>query len=80
MTPSISSASIKGFQKASSYDRHRPSYPLQAVTRLLERLQVNGVKRARIVDLAAGTGKFTELLVNRDENFEILAVEPHVGA
>ena len=79
MASSIPSASIKGFQNASSYDKHRPSYPHEAVTRFLEHLQVNGVKGARIVDLAAGTGKFTELLVDRDESFEILAVEPHNG-
>ena len=49
------------------------------MTRLLEHLQVSGVKRARIIDLAAGTGKFTELLVGRSEDFEILAIEPHNG-
>lgn len=79
MASSIPSASTKGFQNASSYDKYRPSYPLKAVTRFLEHLQVNGVKRARIVDLAAGTGKFTELLAGRDEEFEILAVEPQFG-
>lgn len=79
MASSIPSASTKGFQNASSYDKHRPSYPREAVTRFLEHLQVNGVKRARIVDLAAGTGKFTELLIGRDEDFEILAVEPNSG-
>ena len=77
MAPSIPSASIEGFQDALSYDKHRPSYPPEAVTRFLEHLQVNDVKGARIVDLAAGTGKFTELLVGRDEDFDILAVEPH---
>ena len=80
MASSIPSASSRGFQNAASYDKHRPSYPLEAVTRFLEHLQVRGVQRARIVDLAAGTGKFTELLVGRDEDFEILAVEPHNGA
>ena len=77
MAPSIPSASIKGFQNALSYDKHRPSYPPEAVTRFLEHLQVSGVKGARIVDLAAGTGKLTELLAGRDEDFDILAVEPH---
>lgn len=79
MASSTPSVSTKGFQNASSYDKHRPSYPPKAVTRFLEHLQINGVKKARIVDLAAGTGKFTELLVGRDEDFEILAVEPHSG-
>jgi ubiquinone/menaquinone biosynthesis C-methylase UbiE len=31
------------------------------------------------MDLAAGTGKFTELLSARDEEYDILAVEPHQG-
>lgn len=79
MASSIPSASTKGFQNASSYDKHRPSYPLDAVTRFLKHLHVYGVKKARVLDLAAGTGKFTELLVGRDEDFDILAVEPHSG-
>ena len=79
MASSIPTASTKGFQNASSYDRHRPSYPAEAVTRFLKHLQVHGVKRARLIDLAAGTGKFTEVLVDRDEDFDILAVEPHNG-
>ena len=79
MASSIPSASTKGFQDASSYDKHRPSYPAEAVTRFLKHLQVQGLRKARIVDLAAGTGKFTELLVGRDEAFEILAVEPEPG-
>ena len=72
MASSVSSASAKGFQNASSYDKHRPSYPPEIVTRFLKHLQVHGVKGARVLDLAAGTGKFTELLVGRDE-------EPHDG-
>ena len=79
MASSILSDHTKRFQNASSYDKHRPSYPPKAVTRLLEHLQINGLTKARVVDLAAGTGKFTELLVGRDENFEILAVEPNIG-
>ena len=79
MASSIPSASTKGFQNAISYDKHRPSYPPDAVTRFLKHLHVHGVKKARVLDLAAGTGKFTELLVGRDEGFDILAVEPHGG-
>lgn len=36
-----------------------------------------GVPKARIVEIGAGTGKFTELLVAREEGYEIVAVEPH---
>ena len=29
------------------------------------------------MDMAAGTGKFTEILAGRPEEFEVVAVEPH---
>ena len=74
---SVSKASSKGFANASSYDAHRPSYPLSAFSSLLQSLQIEGVNGARVVDLAAGTGKLTELLANRKENFEVVAVEPN---
>ena len=79
MASSIPSASVKGFQDGSRYNQHRPSYPLEAVESLLKHLQVAGLEGARIVDLAAGTGKLTELLASRQESFEIIAVEPHDG-
>ena len=79
MASSIPSASVKGFQDGSKYDQHRPSYPLEAVDSVLKHLQVADLNGARIVDLAAGTGKFTGLLANRQEGFEIIAVEPHDG-
>ncbi|KAL7927916.1 S-adenosyl-L-methionine-dependent methyltransferase [Trichoderma austrokoningii] len=69
-------ASSTGFQDAKAYDTHRPSYPAEAVQSLLTHLGVAGKPRARIIDLAAGTGKFTELLAARPEEYEILAVEP----
>lgn len=69
----------RGFAAASLYNRHRPSYPASAVTNLIRNLKVEGLRGARIIDLAAGTGKFTELLAARDEGFEILAIEPHRG-
>lgn len=37
------------------------------------------MKNARIIDLACGTGKFTESLVNREEDFDVLGIEPHAG-
>ncbi|KAL8767446.1 MAG: hypothetical protein Q9209_006032 [Squamulea sp. 1 TL-2023] len=73
----LSDQADKGFTNASSYDMHRPSYPLEIVDALLAQLQVKGVESARIVDLGAGTGKFTELLAARDEKYEVVAVEPH---
>ncbi len=77
MTFKSSNQANEGFTDASSYDTHRPSYPLDVVDALLARLQVKGVRSARIVDLGAGTGKFTELLAARDEKYNVVAVEPH---
>ncbi|KAK4985987.1 hypothetical protein LTR50_005579 [Elasticomyces elasticus] len=68
-----------GFANSSAYDTHRPSFPPTSVQTLLSRLRVAGVARARLVDLGAGTGKFTELLVAREEGFRVTAVEPHAG-
>lgn len=65
-----------GFSKAAQYDTHRATYSADAVEVLLENLQVSGKKNARILDLAAGTGKFTDALAARGEQFDIVAVEP----
>lgn len=66
-----------GFAKAADYDAHRPSFPPASVDNLLENVRVRGAKGATVVDLAAGTGKFTELLAKREEGFKVIAVEPH---
>jgi ubiquinone/menaquinone biosynthesis C-methylase UbiE len=66
-----------GFAAAAAYDAYRPNYPPKAVDELLRKLEVEGVEGARIADLAAGTGKFTELLSARPEKFQIVAIEPH---
>jgi len=66
-----------GFAPAAAYDAHRPTYPPEAVEQLLQRLKVAGVEGARVIDLAAGTGKFTEILASRPERFDIVAIEPH---
>jgi SAM-dependent methyltransferase len=50
------------------YDRIRPSYPAEAVRWLI------GEKPLRVVDLAAGTGIFTRLLLSLGH--EVVAVEP----
>lgn len=66
-----------GFQQADAYDAHRPSYPAEAVQKLLSHLGAVGQRGVRIVDLAAGTGKLTELLAAREEQYRVAAVEPH---
>ena len=66
-----------GFAAADAYDAHRPTFTPDAVETLLKKLEVAGVDGARVADLAAGTGKFTEILSARPENFEIVAIEPH---
>lgn len=47
---------------AASYARHRPDYPEQAVAWALGSLPDN----ARVLDLAAGTGKLTEAMLRPD--------------
>jgi len=56
---------------AEDYERGRPGWPAEAVAALLERF------RARtVLDLAAGTGKLTEVLA---EHADVIAVEPVAG-
>lgn len=66
-----------GFAAAKDYDTHRPSFPDKSVDTLLEGLRIKGKNGATVIDLAAGTGKFTEILAKRGEGFDIIAVEPH---
>ncbi|KAL8680188.1 MAG: hypothetical protein Q9186_003600 [Xanthomendoza sp. 1 TL-2023] len=77
MCSKLSDQALRGFVNASSYDTYRPSYPTEAVDALLARLQVKGVEDAQIVDLGAGTGKFSQMLAARNEKYDIVAVEPH---
>jgi SAM-dependent methyltransferase len=57
---------------ADDYERGRPSYPPDVVTWLVDRLGIGA--GSKVVDLAAGTGKFTRLLSRTDA--EVVAVEP----
>jgi SAM-dependent methyltransferase len=64
---------LAGFGSASeAYERARPSYPAEAVAWLVERLGIQ--EGATVVDLAAGTGKLTRLLV--PTGARVVAVEP----
>jgi SAM-dependent methyltransferase len=71
--PRIPQAAAAGFSAGSAaYQRGRPSYPQEAVDLIRTELGVGPA--SKVVDLAAGTGKFTALLV--PTGAEIVAVEP----
>ncbi|KAI3320091.1 S-adenosyl-L-methionine-dependent methyltransferase [Xylariaceae sp. AK1471] len=67
----------EGFKDAAAYDAHRPSYPPEAVETFLQNLKVAGQDEVNVVEIASGTGKFTELLAARPERYSVKAVEPH---
>jgi SAM-dependent methyltransferase len=58
--------------QAEDYERGRPGWPADAVGRLIERFGAHTV-----LDLAAGTGKLTGVLVEHAD--EVIAVEPVDG-
>jgi SAM-dependent methyltransferase len=73
MQTPIHKAAAEGFESASdAYDRGRPSYPAGAVAHLIDKLGITS--DSRVLDLGAGTGKFTQLIFPTAAN--IVAVEP----
>lgn len=66
-------AAALGFQAGSdAYERGRPSYPAEALAGLLDRTGLG--EGCTVVDLGAGTGKFSRLLVPTGAH--LIAVEP----
>jgi len=61
-------------RNVADYDVGRPSYPLEAVDWMLDQARVGDPGLTRVVDLGAGTGKFTATLLGR--GLEVTAVEP----
>lgn len=75
----IPEAAKEGFSDGGVYDVYRATYPRAVVDSFLDKIKVKGRGRARIVEVGAGTGKFTERLVERPEKYEVVAVEPLAG-
>ncbi|MEW6060147.1 MAG: methyltransferase domain-containing protein [Actinomycetota bacterium] len=73
MTNAIHPAADAGFGSAAgAYERGRPGYPADAVAHLIRVLGIG--PSDTVLDLAAGTGKLTELLVSTGA--ELVTVEP----
>jgi SAM-dependent methyltransferase len=69
----IHDAAARGFERgAADYERGRPGYPAEAVELLLAELGVTA--GSLVLDVAAGSGKFTRELVSR--GVRVVAVEP----
>jgi len=78
-TPSPDQLCQDGFSRvADQYDQSRPSYPKKATYHLLNHVtpSTSSDSPLRIIDLGAGTGKFTSLLKELYPNDNITAVEP----
>jgi SAM-dependent methyltransferase len=70
---SVHPSVTRGFGRAAeSYERSRPGYPADAVSWLVERIRLG--PGTTVIDLAAGTGKLTRLLV--PTRATVIAVEP----
>ncbi|HEY9289233.1 MAG TPA: class I SAM-dependent methyltransferase [Candidatus Dormibacteraeota bacterium] len=69
----VNQAAAEGFERgADAYERGRPGYPEAGVRWMLEELHVSA--RSTVVDLGAGTGKLTRLLV--PSGAQLIAIEP----
>jgi ubiquinone/menaquinone biosynthesis C-methylase UbiE len=75
--PRVDEIAATGFQRAAGdYERGRPGYPPAAVERMRQEIGIEPGQT--VVDLAAGTGKLTRLLVALLPA-QVIAVEPVAG-
>ena len=75
--PRVDEVAATGFQRAAGdYERGRPGYPPQAVERMRQEIGIESGQT--VIDLAAGTGKLTRLLVAQLPA-QVIAVEPIPG-
>jgi SAM-dependent methyltransferase len=73
MRGAIHEAAARGFALApEAYERGRPTYPPEAIERLVRELRIAAGRR--VLDLAAGTGKLTRRLA--ETGADVVAVEP----
>lgn len=71
--PSIHDAAQSGYSsQAHTYAQGRPTYPQALTTWLQQRLMID--RQTRVIDLGAGTGKFTRQLLPLTDR--LMAVEP----
>jgi MOSC domain-containing protein YiiM/SAM-dependent methyltransferase len=76
MTGTIHPAAARGFEGATdAYERGRPDYPADAVRAIVDQLDLRPGRT--LLELGAGTGKLTRLLVPTGAH--IVAVEPVAG-
>ncbi|KAI1312387.1 S-adenosyl-L-methionine-dependent methyltransferase [Xylaria venustula] len=74
----LPTAAQEGFKDAAAYDSHRPDYPPEAVEIFLQNLKISDAEdEVNVVEIASGTGKFTQVLAARPEKYVVKAVEPH---
>ena len=72
-TQNIHSAADKGFSRSGQlYESGRASYPPEAVEELFEAVHLE--KKSKVLEIAAGTGKFTKQIFPFIDN--IIAIEP----
>ncbi|OMF29455.1 class I SAM-dependent methyltransferase [Paenibacillus sp. FSL H8-0259] len=59
-------------QAAEYYDRYRPSYPFALIEQIVQEASLT--KESRILEIGAGSGKASELFLDR--GYELLCIEP----